>query len=92
MLQKLRQDGVYVDDPQIYQKFTDINMQKLEERILREKPFFDNIETKLMAFTPQGKKSTQYFKMNGEIKLNNDLLADEITRPADLAFETTEAF
>ena len=34
---------------------------------------------------------TQYFKMNGEIKLNNDLLADEITRPADLAFESTEA-
>lgn len=30
--------------------------------------------------------------MNGEIKLNNDLLADEITRPADLAFESTEAF
>ena len=49
MLIKLRQDGVYVDDPQIHQKFTDINMQKLEERILREKPFFDSIETKLMA-------------------------------------------
>lgn len=32
-------------------------------------------------------QKTQYFKMNGEIKLNNDLLADEITRPADLAFE-----
>lgn len=30
--------------------------------------------------------------MNGEIKLNNDLLADEITRPADLAFETSEAY
>jgi len=30
--------------------------------------------------------------MNGEIKLNNDILADEITRPADLAFETTEAY
>ncbi len=40
---------------------------------------------------PQGLK-TQYFKMNGEIKLNNDLLADEITRPADLAFETSEAY
>jgi hypothetical protein len=30
--------------------------------------------------------------MNGEIKLHNDLLADEVTRPADLAFEQTEAF
>lgn len=30
--------------------------------------------------------------MNGELKLDNDLLADEITRPADLAFEQTEAF
>jgi hypothetical protein len=30
--------------------------------------------------------------MNGEIKLHNDLLADEITRPSDLAFEQTEAF
>ena len=30
--------------------------------------------------------------MNGELKLDNDLLADEITRPADLAFETSEAF
>lgn len=30
--------------------------------------------------------------MNGEIKLQNDLLADEITRPADLAFEQSEAY
>lgn len=68
MLDKLRIDGVYVDDPQTYQKFTDINMQKLEERLLRE-------------------KKINYFYMNGELKLHNDLLADEITRPADLAFE-----
>jgi hypothetical protein len=26
MLEKLRVDGVYVDDPQTYQKFTDINV------------------------------------------------------------------
>lgn len=26
------------------------------------------------------------------MKLDNDLLADEITRPADLAFETSEAY
>jgi hypothetical protein len=48
-------------------------VQKLEERLLRE-------------------KKANYFKMNGELKLDNDLLADEITRPADLAFETSEAF
>jgi hypothetical protein len=33
-----------------------------------------------------------YFEANGEIKLRNDLLADELTRPADLAFEQTDAF
>jgi hypothetical protein len=48
IFEKLRIDGVYVDDPQIYQKFTDINMQKLEERILREKTFYDGVESKLM--------------------------------------------
>lgn len=41
---------------------------------------------------PTGEKLNTYFKMNGEIKLHNDLLADEITRPSDLAFETTEAY
>ena len=92
MLLKLRQDGVYVDDPQTYQKFTDTNMQKLEERILREKPFVNKVEEKLIAEGPDGKRLTNYFKMNGELKLHNDLLADEITRPADLAFETTEAY
>ena len=30
--------------------------------------------------------------MNGELKLDNDLLDDELTRPADLAFEQTPAF
>lgn len=30
--------------------------------------------------------------MNGEIKLHNDLLADEISRPADLAFEQSDAY
>lgn len=48
MLEKLRIDGVYVDDPQVYQKFTDINMQKLEERILREIPFNNGLEATLM--------------------------------------------
>ena len=56
MLEKLRRDGVYVDDPQIYQKFTDINMQKLEERIINEKKFVDDLEKVLMDDTEQGKK------------------------------------
>ena len=30
--------------------------------------------------------------MNGELKLDNDLLADELTRPCDLAFEQSVAF
>ena len=34
----------------------------------------------------------QFFKANGEIKLDVDFLADERTRPADLAFEVSDAF
>ena len=34
----------------------------------------------------------EYFKKNGEIKIDSDLLADERTRPADLAFEQSDAF
>ena len=34
----------------------------------------------------------EYFKKNGEIKIDNDLLADQLTRPADLAFEQSDAF
>ena len=49
MLEKLRRDGVYVDDPQIYKKFTDINMQKLEERIINEKRFVEDLEKVLMV-------------------------------------------
>lgn len=33
------------------------------------------------------KQKLKFFKKNGEIKLHNDVLADEITRPADIAFE-----
>jgi len=32
-------------------------------------------------------KQREFFEPNGEVKIDNDLLADEITRPADLAFE-----
>jgi heat shock protein HspQ len=88
MLGKLRIDGVYCDqDPQIYQKCTDHNILRLEQRILREKPFIDQLESTLMD-----QQKTNYFKMNGELKLHNDLLADEITRPQDLAFEQSEAY
>jgi len=62
-----------VDDPQVHQKFTDINVQKLEERLLRE-------------------SNLRFFKPNGELKLHNDLLADEVSRPADVAFEQSAAF
>ena len=68
MLENLRLDGIFVDDPEVYQKFTDINVQKLEERLLKN-------------------GQSEFFKMNGELKLDNDLLDNELTRPADLAFE-----
>lgn len=35
--------------------------------------------------------ASQFFKSNGELKLDNDLLDDEITRPVDLAFDKTVA-
>ena len=38
------------------------------------------------------KKDGTFFKLSGELKLDNDLLADELTRPADLAFEQSVAF
>ena len=34
----------------------------------------------------------EYFKANGEVRLDNDVLADELTRPADLAFVQSDAF
>merc|ERR1719469_1379883 len=53
-----QKDGIYVDDPEIISQFKDINVQRLEERLLKN----GNLE---------------YFKMNGELKLDNDLLMDE---------------
>ena len=73
MLQNLRLDGIYVDDPEVHGKFTDVNVQKLEERLLKN-------------------GQVEFFKMNGELKLDNDVLDDDLTRPADLAFEQTTAF
>jgi hypothetical protein len=34
----------------------------------------------------------RFFKANGDLKLDNDLLCDERTRPANMAFEKTMAF
>jgi hypothetical protein len=84
-LDMLRMDGVYCDrDPTLHQKFTDENVMKLEQRILREKQYLDDkYEIRRVKESHGG----EFFKVNGEIKLHNDLLADEITRPADLAFE-----
>jgi uridylate kinase len=49
MMQKLRIDGVYCDkDPQMHQKCNDQNILRLEQRLLREKPFVDQLEAKLM--------------------------------------------
>ena len=68
----MQSDGIYVDSALLF-KNKDINVQKLEERLLNN-----------------GQK--EYFRLNGQIKINNDILADELTRPADLAFEQTDAF
>lgn len=72
LIERLREDGCFVDSAILF-KNKDINIQKLEERLLNS-----------------GQKV--YFKINGELKINNDLLAEELTRPADLAFEQTDAF
>ena len=65
-------DGIYVDDPEVVQKFKELNVQRLEERLMEN-------------------GNTEFFKMNGELKLDQDLLSDEMTRPSDLAFEHTLA-
>ena len=73
MLDLLALDGIYVDDPEVYQKFSDKNVIRLEERLLNN-------------------KEIEFFKSNGELKLDNDLLANEMTKPYDQAFGTTPAF
>lgn len=68
----LQDDGIYIDNSFLF-KAQDINVQKLEERMLNT-----------------GQR--EYFKANGEVRIDNDLLADELTRPADLAFVQSDAF
>jgi len=72
LISLLQDDGLFVDSHLIF-KNKDINVQKLEERLLNC-------------------GQSEYFKIDGQIKLNNDILANELTRPADLAFEQTDAF
>lgn len=38
ILNQLSQDGIYVDDPEVHSKFTDVNIQKFEERLLSAMP------------------------------------------------------
>jgi hypothetical protein len=68
----LQSDGLFVDSALVF-KNKDINVQKLEERLLN---------------TGQ----SEYFKIDGQLKLNNDILANELTRPSNLAFEQPDAF
>ena len=72
LIGKLGADGLFIDNSTHF-KHEDMNVQKLEERLLNS-------------------LQREYFKKNGEIKIDNDLLADELTRPADLAFEQSDAF
>ena len=44
MMKKQEEDGIYVDDPEVRAKYTDINVLKLEERLLNRMPDI-NVET-----------------------------------------------
>lgn len=68
----LESDGIFIDNA-IRAKNEDLNVQKLEERLINS-------------------NQKNYFMANGEVKLDIDLLANERTRPADLAFEQSDAF
>ena len=76
-LKRLRKDGVYIDDSS--SKVMGANIQRLEERLLRERP---------QTPPPPQERNNQlfdYFKRNGELKLHHDMLAYEISRPIDLS-------
>lgn len=74
LIQRLHDDGMYIDSSTM-QKHQDINVQKLEERLLK------------IGENSNYLKENRYFKANGEIKLHNDLHSIEVTRPKDLATE-----
>jgi hypothetical protein len=66
-LDMLRQDGVYCDrDPTLHQKFTDDNVLRLEQRLLREKQYLD---AKYGTDKIKEIHNGEYFKINGELKL-----------------------
>ena len=69
-------DGVYVDDPEVEAKFK----YPGNKNVIR-------LEERLLKAG-----ETVFFKTNGELKLHNDILADEMTMPFDQAFEKTPAF
>lgn len=64
-MKRLSNDGIYTNDLATKTKFTDPNLQRVEERLINE-----------------GHKD--FFKMNGELKLDYDMQGWEITRPLDL--------
>jgi hypothetical protein len=80
LINRTDKDGIFIDAPLLF-KNKDVNVQKLEERILNTyNPLLNKAAGEIC-------RAEIYFEPNGEIKLKNDLLADELTRPADLAFE-----
>ena len=111
MMKKQEEDGIYVDDPEVRAKYTDINVLKLEERLLNRMPDI-NVETGqpiVINLDEKDKKNPlfsdpefiekyqeeyipSFFKKNGNLELDNDLLCDQMTRPVDIAFTKTMAF
>ena len=77
MMKSLALDGVYTNDPSTKIKFGNTNIQRLEERLVRERPTSLPAERKNRKF--------DYFKRNGELKIHHDLLAWELTRPIDIS-------
>lgn len=68
---------MFIDDSS--SKVAGANIQRLEERLLRERP---------KTPPPPQERQNQlfdFFKRNGELKLHHDLLAYEISRPIDLS-------
>jgi len=74
MLKRLWKDGVYKDSA-TKMKFGSANIQRLEERLIRERP--KTVGRSNWLFN--------YFKQNGELKLHHDLLAWQTTWLYDLS-------
>jgi hypothetical protein len=105
LMSKMAADGIYVDDPEVKAKYTDVNVQKLEERLLKQMP---DLDARAVPVTHEDKSEywsrpevvakygvehiPSFFKKTGTLELDNDLLADEMTRPIDIAFDKTMAY